>query len=252
MLAELVTALRALSAAADTPKVLAHEDFPQKRWVYAGGSMATEDVPPPIREHQLETIGSFLDFVQDEDACVKPEVFHSSTQLVALCDRNDRRARATLELVTTTRWDMLSGLALKPASMDQKTVLRFLRHELAVEGIDHVITALRRLDFMRRSDGTATIGHGKESLGRNVELAVQNAENIPERFRIVVAPYSTPGANQNVEVEMSLELDLEQQRVILRVLPDEIARGEATIQSHVRNTLIEALDNVPIFQGTVA
>lgn len=252
MLAELVTKLEALAVAASTPKFLQHPMDPRTAVLVANGQHVMGPVPGPMRDHQLETIGSFLDFVQDEDACVKPEVFHSSTQLVALCDRNDRRARATLELVTTTRWDKLTILAQTPASMDQKAVLRFLRHDLAAQGIDHVIAALRRIDFMRKSDGTATVGHGKESLGRNVELAVQNAENIPERFRIVVAPYSTPGANQNVEVEMSLELDLEQQRVILRVLPDEIARGEATIQSIVRNTLIEALDNVPIFQGTVA
>lgn len=252
MLAELVTKLEALAVAASTPKFLQHPMDPRTAVLVANGQHVMAPVPGPMRNHELDTIGSFLDFVQDEDACVKPEVFHSSTQLVALCDRNDRRARATLELVTTTRWDKLSELAKGPVSMEQKAVLRFLRHDLAVEGIDHVITALRRLDFTRTSTGKVTLEHGRESLGRSVEAAVQNAQDIPERFRIVVAPYSTPGANQNVEVEMSLELDLEQQRVILRVLPDEIARGEATIQSIVRNTLIEALDNVPIFQGTVA
>lgn len=251
MLAELLAKLTELAKVGATPSVLSHTMDPRRAFVVANGACQEIVVPPPLRNHQLEDLPSFLSFVADEGICPNPEVYQDADQLVVLCDRNDRRDRGTLKLRRTARWQALVVLTKNLCAFGQKEVLRYLRHDLAVEGLDHVIAALRRLDFTRTSTGRAHVEHGRESLGRSVEAVVQNASEIPESFVVITAPYATLGANQTAEVRLSVELDIENQRVILRVLPDELANAERAIQVQVQNTIRTALPLVPLFTGSV-
>jgi hypothetical protein len=134
--------------------------------------------------------------------------------------------------------------------MSQKQAIRLLRHDLAACNCDHILAALRKLDFHRRSDGARTIEHGRETLGRAVEAAVQGATDIPDGFTVEAPVWNTPGAAWPVTVLCTLDLDAEAEKVVITTLPDHLALGLALAQRRLHEALAAALDQYDVYNGT--
>jgi len=115
----------------------------------------------------------------------------------------------------------------------------------------HVITALRQIDFTRTSAGKSHVEHGKESLGRSVEAAVQQADKVPEDFVVRVPVYTNPGAGAFlVEVRVMLYLDLEGQQVVLQTMPDELEKAHQVAQARLHEALVaNCPKGTPVFYG---
>lgn len=141
-------------------------------------------------------------------------------------------------------------LEKSPAKMQPKDAVKMLRLELHGGNVSHVIQALSRIDFSRTSAGKTDVAHGKESLGRSVEAAVQQADGVPETFTVAVPVWSAFGFDRySVQVQFGLYLDLQAQKVELRVLGDEIERVVGLATHAVAADLREALPSVPVFMG---
>lgn len=250
MLAELVKKLGELFADGAEVEFAQHKQLPRKVFVRTKEGTLDLDAEAPLRNHRLSDLQSLLDFTAGDATAPRPEVFFGDGAVTVCCDRLDRREFATLHLAKTTRWRKLEALAQTPLVAESKALIRFLRFELAAQGIDQLLAGIRKVDFTRTSSGKAHVEHGRESLGRSVEMAVQKAEDIPETFRIVVPIYATPGVQDNVDVQLGVEIDIEQQRFILRVIPDELERGIQAVQSQLRTRIAQALPAVPLFGGT--
>lgn len=249
MLAELLGSIRVLADEARGVSILAQNTHPRIAFVRVGAELRELAIPPPLRSPALRGLEDMVAAVQDQAVAPEPELYFDEKQVVVFLDRKDRRERATLALLASERFTTLRSLS-EPRILSHKEAVLLLRHGLRGAVPEALVSDLRTIDFSRRSDGTATVAHGRESLGRSVELACQRAEKIPDSFTARVAPWQTEGLQGfEVELEVGLYLDLEEQRIRLQLLPDELPRAMRRAIVELRERLAAALPGVPLFHG---
>lgn len=209
-------------------------------------------IPPVARTPRMQSLRDFVFAVLDGAIAPAPEVYYGTEKVVAFCDRAVRRDQVSFAVTTSERWAGVSSLRGQGRSFGPKEAIQFLRFEVAAPGAEPVIQALRRVDFTRTSAGRTVNEHGRESLGRSVEAAVQQADQIPEAFTVEVAPFASAGLQGiTVALRIGVVLDLEAQRVVFRLLPDEYELAMVRGLNGVGDLLREALPpNVPVFCGS--
>ncbi len=248
MLAEFIEKLRDMAVRANAGRFYTHEKLPEVvRWE-SGDGQTTEhyDVPPPLRSHLLEGLADIVAVAEDKLVSALPELWVCGEMVDVVLNRNQRGERARCYLHATEQFETLTGLTT-PRQFEPKAAIKLLRFDLHGADSEGLVQALTRVDFLRRSEGTSTVEHGKESLGRMVEAAVQQADSIPDRFTVTVPIWS--GFATTVSVHCGVYLDLETQRVELRVLADEIQRVTLLAVAGLAVYLESELDGIPVFKG---
>lgn len=251
MLAEFFKALQAQAAAHHKLEIVQVPGDERRAYVVHGGSYEEIDLNPPPRN---DTARSFADFCEVAAAVVghMPAVYFDEKALVAIHDPSDRRDRTTMPLEYAERWASVLKLG-DGVSLSQKEAIHFLRFGLGVDRLDKVLFGVRKLDFLRTSTGKATTEHGRESLGKSVEMTVQQADQIPEDFDVTVAPLASRGLTGiTVTIGVGVVLDLEQQRIVLRALPDSIRNARNALLGAVQALLVDeakarSADDSPAF-----
>lgn len=250
MLAELFDRIVTLGRTADKVALHAVPGDPRVVLVQHQHTLEERRIPPPLRDIRIEGVEDFASFVTDPGRAKKPEVYYSAQFVEAVLDADDRRERAKLWLEETERFALLRSLQETPLVLSQRQAIKFLRYQLHASGVDHVVSALRQIDFSRRSSGASTVEHGKESLGRQVEAAVQQADRIPESFKVSVPVWRNPGLRHiTATVELGLFLDLDTPAIEIRLLSDELAQAEFSASEELRVVLNHLLV-APLFQGS--
>lgn len=252
MLSEFVAKIQELATTAGSLQVLRSDDL-RRVFVRHGTELLDFNLPPLQREPVLESFGSVIDLVKDEVVAPRPEVYIDEESIRVLLDRNDRHERAVFPLQRSERFQTIKllsnpgGIGMAPSHWVRK-----LRFELPDAGVDGLIKALRKVDFTRRSDGSANVQHGKESFGQSVELAVQQAADVPETFMVTVPVFADRDLvpHSQCNVTFGVFIDLEKQQVVMRPLADEVARAELWALERVSALLCEAAPGVPVFRGT--
>lgn len=251
MLSEALQYLVGLGQQARAVEVIKVGAFPDHVFVRVGSELQKLDAPPDRRNHH---VGGMADFIEGVQSMARQEsaaqVFVSEKEIVALLDANDRRDRITLSLQTTTRFARARLLEAQPYSFEPRAAVKFLRLEMHSANVEPIIQSLRRLDFQRTSSGRSAVEHGRESLGKSVEAVVQQAGDIPESFSIIVPIWSNQGAQKQATIDVGVFLDLEAQKVELRVLADEIARVLVQGTNALAADLREALPQSQVYVGT--
>lgn len=249
MLAEFLDRVVGLARMSTKPEILTAPQLPDKVWLKTEAGLTEMNVPPPARKPTLGSLQSFVDVVNDETIAGSPEVYVSPSKVIAFLENSDRKECATLPLTETVRFGMLRAL-IAPKLLDPRELVKLLRFQLHAAGNDPLIRALARVDFTRTSSGKSSQEHGRESLGRSVEAAVQSAEQVPETFNIAVPIWSTPGLQGfAASVQIGIYLDLDAQKIEVRVLPDEIERVMGLAVKGLIELLSEQI-KAPIFFGT--
>jgi len=245
--AEYIVGLGKQSQATDITTV---PSIPDKVFVRHGETYAVEDVPPPRRNHTVWGFADVTAAATDADMAKAPELYHDHGEIVVVLDRNDRRDHVTAPLIETDRLTTLQSLA-DGKRFTVRDAVKLLRFDLHGTGVDSVISAIRKIDFTRKSDGGASVDHGRETLGRSVEAAVQQADSIPEEFRVTTPVYSNPGLKDlsTVTVRCGVYLDMQGECIEIRVLADEIQGAICAAQTAIGDALCAALPGVPVFGG---
>lgn len=248
MLAELIRELVGLGRRTTEVAFESDDRCPKRLWLRHGDTMEEIDVPPPDRQHQLAGLDDLTAALLDPQIAPAPEVYVSASGVVALLDREDRRARVTVRFAESRRWATIVALQ-QPQKYQPKAAVKMLKMDLHGGNVGHVIQSLSRVNFQRTSAGSTSVEHGRESLGRSVEAAVQQAKDVPEEFDLAVPVWSTSGFSRfTVHVRFGLYLDLEEQCVELRVLADEVERARNQALAAVVKELGDRL-KVPVFLG---
>lgn len=225
MLAEFFKALREQSAAVAKLEIVPIPGDPRNVFVVQGASSRAHELPRPVINETLRSFDDVLARAVSFAESDPVEVYYDESGIVVLHDAGDRRERSTMPISTSERWAAVCELA-KGFTGTQKETIHFLRFVLGVERTEQVLVGVRRLDFVRNSTGRSSAEHGRESLGKSVELAVQQADQIPDEFEVSVCPVTNRGLQGiSVTVRIGVVLDLEQQRVVLRALPDSVQRA---------------------------
>lgn len=250
MLAEFVNRLVFLANRAQQPEVITSEALPELALVREGDRFTQLPIPPKRRSMTLVGLDDLIAAVKDPVLARAPEIHHGSGKVVVLFDRADRRDRATIELRESERFTAVRQMHGRGLAMKPRDAVKFLRFDLP-RTASTVVQALARIDFTRKSSGASTTAHGKETLGRSVEAAVQQADQVPEQFFASVPVYSNPGFREfEASIEIGIYLDVESEVVTFRVLADELDKALNAAQSFIDKELAEQLPDVPRFHGS--
>jgi hypothetical protein len=248
MLAEFVAKIAALAEKAQQPTLTADPSRPGRYWLAYQNELMDIHRPPAARNPRLATLEDLADYLKAECPNDCPGIFHAP-DLVTAHLGDDRHEAATVHLEHSATFCALQLLSTDRDGLSQSQAIRLLRHTFAGCIPDHVIPALRKLDFHRQSIGTRTVEHGRESLGKAVETTVQQAAEIPEEIRITVPVYVTLGASCPVTITCTIYLDLERERIYITPRPDELALAVQRTHDTIHERLKELCPGIPVYHG---
>lgn len=249
MLKEFVEAIGGLAIRSVEPKLLKDAVDPRTAYLVANGVCTPTPVQPPLLKAPVETFESLFDAIKTFGG-EAASVWHDRHCVVAMFDNADRLEGARLALRMSDQFKALTSL---PKAFDQRSLILFLKRNLAGAVDDTLISIFRKLDFQKREEGGATIKHAEESLGRGIHAAVTGAAEIPEFLTATVIVYSNPEIRFAVTVRLSVDIDVQRCVIELTPLPDEIERAILMTQEYIGSTLLEmAPEHVAIFNGTPA
>lgn len=213
-----------------------------------GNSVDAVVVPPPDRNHRLLSIASLMELAGGH---AEGAVFHSDEKVVLVLDQEDRREFATVTLAKSAPFATLQKIAACATggtAFNQQALVRLLRHDLRNAGVEHVLAAVRRIEFKRTGSGKGEVQHGRESMGRAVESEVQGVGDIPEFFNATVPVYTTPGADFHKTVFCTLEIDAPNERFVILPDADSLAAAINEAQADLHAALDGELE-IPVYFG---
>ncbi len=215
-------------------------------------NIAIHDYKPKQRSGTLFGINDVAIAALDGKISKSPEIYHDAKQVVILIDRDDRHEVISMPLVESSRWQTIKGLQLGHGFQPNE-LIKWIRFKLpGVVGANPLLAALRKVDFKRSSDGQRTTEHGKESLGMSIEAEVQGAQEIPTEFSAKVPVYCNPGLLDATEVtvRIGVHIDVENKRIEITPLADELNMAHDRAQLKVGDVLRAEAKGVPVFFGS--
>jgi hypothetical protein len=256
MLAEAMQYLVGLAERAASPVEIGAGRVGVRDFVY-NGKMHTIVADPMRVQHRvarIEDLRSFLDrfgVVHEGREChvwVTPKSIEAFVHDDA--DAHTYGAqRAAIARVLTAQATALAGLR-SGVSFDQRELVKFLRFSIPTAPRE-ILAAVRAVDFSRKSAGASSIEHGRESLGRSVELKVQGAAEIPESFAVAFMLYEgVEFAGTWGSIDVHVLIDLESSKFTLFVRPDEWQRRLDSAELEIAARVKSEIPNARVFIGT--
>jgi hypothetical protein len=217
-------------------------------WNPASKTLETKVAEPDWHKEKLATPTDLAAMIANSDTKQPEEaVFYSEDQLVWVHSLEDRRDRATCKLIPSTQWQWLSAVSGK--SMSQQEIIRTLRvlFRGCVVG-EGLIGLLRNLKFNDATAGAASLHHGRESMGRQIERSVLGVEAMPEDVSLDVPVFENHTAI--VRVVCALEILVAEQRFVLTPYPQELRRGLDAALASVVKTLTDKNQGLAVYRGS--
>lgn len=220
-----------------------------------GETMEAVDIPPPLREHYVSRLSDLIEManvasINARGTRGQPVVWHDEDKVVLILDDEDRRDRATMDLTQTEQFKILCRLADNRPAMQQKEFIRMLRLDLGLDAA--VVNAFRRIDWTITNTGSAQAERGKESLGKQIESHVRNAQDIPELLTVPVSIYNEMGEQEVYSIRCLIDFDCDQARMQMVPAAGELEHALQIHQMSIRTRLEEGLEdkNAAIYYGT--
>jgi len=247
MLSALVDSLVALGRKTAEVTVYTDKELRKRFVVMPGHAPEEHDLPPDPRAHTLCGLEDVLAVLRDSGMAPRPSVFHDAAAVVVYLDRDDRREGVRMPLKTTAKFQAAMGWK---CDGEPREILRKLRQAFGSSVPSAAIAALRKLDFTRTNAGSTKVEHGRESLGKSVEAAVQQADSVPEFFHLVLPVYSNPWLRDiSASIRVDVYLNVLEQTLGLEVHPDELETAIQQAQARLHEAIVTQFPDVPIFYG---
>lgn len=210
MLKELYQQLVADAKAAVLPKLI---ELPGGRVLLhiPDGESKVLDVNPVLFNDKVSSVDSMLDWCgrMNED-----ELFISvhSTYIMVESKREHAHTTDRLRFDLKLTAAMVDLLAWASRPRTQQQVVTALRTTLAETFDDKYLPIFRRLVFTRKNDGSKSIAHTGESLGKSVEARAQSASGeIPEKLVFDVNVFSNiPSPPVSLWFALDIDATIEQ------------------------------------------
>jgi len=249
MLAEFIKSIVELGRDSVKPHFLTDPRDDRKVYLVEKGGLANSlpDVQPRLNpkvettEDLFEAIGTF--------GGQRASVWHDHGKIIAVMCNESRSEWATLWLQKS---DFLRAINELPHTFDQRSLIRFLRIELAGAVEDAVVSNFRNITFRTRGGGDASINHGDESLGRSVESSVEARSEIPEVITAFVPVYKNPGLGMRFPIRLGVDIDPHASTITLVPLPDAITIAMEEAQREIGVILSEQAETVSTTERSVS
>lgn len=246
LLAEMIQKLDDLIRKAQTPSVFVSEHDPGKIYLAQNGELKTIDRPCKAITSRLESYRSLTEFVQDLKT--NPEVYVCFSGVQVVLDLETRREVVSVPLIQTARFAWAASL-IKGDALTVKETIYQLRFVAGLPASSPVVRALSKIEFKRRSDGSSEVAHGKETLGRSVELEVRQAADIPEEFTYTCDVFQNLGFSAQASIAIGVYLDIEGERIRLVANPDNIQRARNLAVVGVLDEMRITLPSTLLYHG---
>lgn len=194
----------------------------------------------------IESIASVLRHEEAHDPEVVSQVYVNETGIVAIIDQDDRTERVSMSFEYSSQY--LELLKLKSATSQKAFVTALRSHLYGCCSYPDIVNIARKIEFNRTSDGKTSIEHGRESLGRQVEMAVRSvAGDIPEELTFRVNLFAVP-SDLNTQVELKFALDIDVSNSTLMLLPT--GDNETRERQRVINEIAQRVEQL-VPEGTL-
>ena len=217
-----------------------------KRLIVTQAGEKELDTDKPGLTARTTDVSDFIASVNDYGS-ERTVVWVSPDSVVAVVDDDDyREHKIVLALLKSEQYNKLSGL---PGEFTQRQLVRMLKMSFDAPKL---MASLRKVDFHRSSDGSRSLDHGSESLGKKVEATVQGIEQIPEEATLEVPFYATATLRELWPVKLRLDIDVDNEKFWLALAPNELSMLEHRALTLVYNRLTDGLETERVFIGSPA
>lgn len=246
MLSEALKFQHELGKQAVNPRTL---DLPGNKLllVKPGGESEIIEKGLAQRNDSVASLASMIDWCHNNGQDEELDVWVSEGSVVAVNNyiEPSMTNRATLKLTNSKAWQALSDWCGK--GFKQKESVRTLRGPLADTFDPQHLRVLKNLDFTRKSDGSRSVTHKGESLGRSVETAAQSKDgDIPEVIAFTVPRYDFEGS-PTVVVKMAVEVDAEADLISLFVIGDAFIQGTRAALNEIKDQLVRSIEFANVY-----
>lgn len=258
MFAELFEALKKEIVNAKEPLELSPEGtHSRKRLVYfpATDMLKEFDAAPPRRTHKLHTLESFVAATQkfgSANTVIWVGVGQVIADLEGLSD--DRGARLTWSFPMHPAFQALKALETGEGKRSHASLVNWLRSDIGDASITpaDMFQRIRVVKFDTLTASSSESAKDLAKMGREVAAMVHGLDAIPDKFMLRFDPYpsmSKDGIDQ-VEVESTLQVRVEESLFLLKPIAGQIAEATAQAQEDLRDVVADILPDVPVFSGS--
>lgn len=224
MLKDLFEAIGKMAVRAHEAKVIVLPGAERDAFVQLpSGELHPVELPPPLTQAEVYDVASIKEaieaFVEDTEHAV---LWYDSSRITLQFDRVDCREYVRFPLEYTQQFRTLMKL---PRSFDQRTLLYFLKVELAGLVDPATIAIFRTLDFTRAEEQKGKLSHQDESLGRSVQAGVRATSDIPEFLTLSVPIFAHPDFPFSIPVRISVDVNIAANQIQLTALPDTLSNA---------------------------
>lgn len=196
---------------------------PTERVFLVDGQVQRFKVDPPLRNHVVDSLGSFIEacdhYNQNTGKCV---VYYDETSVVLVVDDAARRDFVTMPLQYSDLFENVLKLR-REEGITHKAFVRLLRHDLAgTGGADDLLPIIRRIEVKSSGNMTADRQHGRDSLGKSVDAVVQGTADIPEKVVLALPVYANDGMEFATEIPFSVDPQPDTATFRFNPLPDAV------------------------------
>lgn len=210
-------------------KLLPVPNDPESHLLLRGGK--SEMIKTPFvegpRQHTVESVESFAaafarwgcDGGKD---CRPANIWMdlASWSLSFFTDEPLRRSKVSLSLKPSPQLKLVQKYA-DQQSLEQKALVRILRHDLADCVDAGVLAAFRTVDFQKIATARGVIEHGKQSLDSDI-VAQVTGEKKPESFVVDIPLFAMKELDARTRIGITIDLDCSASKFILQAKPGHI------------------------------
>jgi hypothetical protein len=242
MLAEMIKAIVGLADERRQFRTLVEPDTRHMKVMNPDGSLERLEIPS-FRNYQAIDLPSLVSLLglAEGPRLVFVGACEDGVSVMCYLDELDRKETVRM----TVEYSQAYAAFVKLNDWQkQKLVVTTLRDQLFGSTESGLLGKLRSLDFTRRNDGTKTIEHGRESMGRSIELAVQSKNGeIPEKVTFRIPMFASRDFSKFIATcDCSLDLDASMEAIRFVPTGDQLESAIEYSILHVADTIREGLD----------
>ena len=240
-------------------QLLAIPNDPESHLLVANGkaeAIKTPFVQPP-RRHTVESIESFAAAFDrwgaTDEAKANIWIDLDKWLLTFFTDEPLRRSWVDLRLKPSPQLKLLQTFASEKG-LEQKALVRMLRHDLADCVDAGVLAAFRSVDFQKIINARANIQHEKQSLDSDI-VAQVSGEKKPDLFLVDAPLFAMKEMDARTRVGITIDIDCDNRKFVLQAKPGHVEMAlddaRAAVLTKLQNDLTAAgHDDVVILAGT--
>lgn len=221
--------------------------MPQAPGGNASDAIALRTAGPLWHNEKLDSPGELKSFIADLEGEMTGKVVYVSAQKITFCyDRDDRRDRATVDMVKSDQWKLLEALSESPKLYTQKEVIRLLRINFAgcLDAGTTLINLFRNVKFNAGSVADVQVNRGNEALSKNVIAQITGISEFPDDFVLSVKVFDN--FDFKVRLLVAIELHPSEGRFELVPYPNELEKALTETLSQIQLLL---KDEAPTYLG---